>query len=121
MIFDSFALLGARPIHEEAIGRMHYQNGDNHVNENTERRNAREETKYQSEAAKEFRHNREKRKRGRDMHPLGEKAHGICKSGPSKPSERFLRAMGEKDHSQYESQNRQMSFVPGSDYFVKHK
>ena len=39
VIFEAFALLLSRPVHEETDLRMHHENGDHHVRRDAERRN----------------------------------------------------------------------------------
>ena len=55
VIFEAFARLRSRPVHEEAESQVHQRHSDNHLDRDAERRDAPEEAKNEAQAAEEFR------------------------------------------------------------------
>src|ERR1700678_3352109 len=99
MIFESLALLIARPVHKESVRQVNHEDRSDHFAANSQSSDARQQSDNQAESAKEFGDDHEKRHRSRHTHVFKE-SHGAMKAIAAKPAQHFLRAMGEKHHSE---------------------
>src|SRR5579862_6441636 len=91
MIFKSFTLLVAVPVHEESVRSMNHGYGHNHVHRYAERGHPAEKARDQTDRPGKFRRNGKKGKYRRNMHLPGKKAHGAVETVASEPSQYFLR------------------------------
>src|SRR5580658_108886 len=110
MIFDSLALLAARPVHEEAIRQVNHEDRPDHLDAYAESGNAGEQSDNQSQSAKEFSADDQKRHGSGYSHVLKE-SHGAVKTVASEPAQHFLRPMREEQHTENHSQSGQAHVV----------
>src|SRR5271157_3980393 len=120
MILKAFALLLAAPVHEEPIDVVHGRYRHQHVDDDSERRDAAEQAYDKSETAEELRTNREKRQRRRNAHLLGEEAHGALEAVAAKPAQHLLRSVHEECHPEDQAYYDEGQVVWSRDKFAKH-
>src|ERR1035438_10077548 len=102
MEFKSLALLLASPVHEETVRVVNGCDGDQHVGDDAQRRDATEQTNQKSEATEEFGANCQEGQRRRNSHLLREESHGTVEAVASKPAQHLLRAMSKENHTQHQ-------------------
>lgn len=78
---------------------MNHRNGHEHVAENSKGRNPCEQPEDKTQSAEDFRGNSQKCEYGRNVQDSREEAHRAGEAISTEPSEHFLRAVGEEDHS----------------------
>jgi len=86
MIFEAFALLATRPIHEEPVLRVDHRQSDQHVGPDAKSRQTGEQAKNQSNPAGELGNDSQKGKRCRYMQRSGEESHRAAESIAAKPA-----------------------------------
>src|SRR5258708_16724267 len=121
MIFVSLALLVAGPVHKERYMHVHHEHGDEHVHDDAEGGDARQESKNQSQTAEKFRTDREKREWRGNVHLRGEESHGSRKAVSSKPTQEFLGAVREKDDAQDQAHESESEVVCGGQQLFEHE
>src|SRR6267143_4709462 len=120
MILVPFALFCAVPIGKKSELEIHHPNGHQHVAKNAEGGDAPEESEHQPNAAEEFGADGQEGQRRRDVHLLGEEAHGAAEAEAAEPAESLLRAVRKKDAAKDEPKDGQSEIVGGVDEFAKH-
>src|SRR6478672_5077168 len=97
VIFESFALLIAVPVHEKPVWPVHGNDGDKHDACDAECRNAGQESHGKPERAEEFRGDRQE---GEDSRNTGARKilHGASEAVAAEPTERFLSAVRENHY-----------------------
>ncbi len=103
VIFKAFTFLLAEPVHEKSVGGVDSRDGDDHVRGNAECGNATDTAEYQTDGAGEFRRNRQKRQRCRNVHLLREIIHRAGKAIAAEPAKRLLCAVREHDDAERQS------------------
>jgi hypothetical protein len=121
MILDAFALLIASPVCEQAEVAMHHDHGDQHIASDAESGHAAKQADNQADAAEKFGADGQEGQGRRDMHGVGEKAHGAGESVAAEPAEGFLRAVGEKDYTEDQAKNGDDRIASGVDELAKHE
>ena len=96
VLFGIMQLVSAIRSRDHPIGRDRNQ----HVHDDSERRNAAQQTDNKSDTAEELGANREKRQRRGNTHLLGEEAHRALESVAAKPAQHLLRSVHEEGHTE---------------------
>src|SRR5262245_59241377 len=106
MIFESFALLVAVPVHEEAVWPVNCDDRYEHDARDAEGSDPRQEPDRKAEWTQELGSNRQQRKHRRNPR-VREELHSTFEAMAPKPAEHFLSPMREdhnrKSESQYQS------------------
>src|SRR5262245_43420306 len=79
---------------------MHEEDRHQHFNRNGEGSQASQESYDETQAAEEFRQDRQQSKESWNSQSLSELVHGPVESGAAEPAENLLRAMRKEDHAQ---------------------
>lgn len=103
VIFIAFTFLLPEPVHEKSVSSVNNHDGDDHVRGNAECGNATDTAEYQTDGAGEFRRNRQKRQRCRNVHLLREIIHRAGKAIAAEPAKRLLCAVREHDDAERQS------------------
>src|SRR5664280_521025 len=120
MVFKSLTLLLAGPVHEEAINVVDGGDGDQHIDDDSERGNSAEQTNQKSKATEEFGANCQERQGRWNSHLLGEESHRAVEAITSKPAQHFLRAMHKEGHAKHQAHDGEREVIRSGNKFAKH-
>ena len=94
VILESLALLGAVPVHEEAVLSVDDHDRDQHHSSNAERRHPGQEADGEPKGTQKFGHDGQHGERRRDAR-FAEERNRRFETHATEPGERILRSMGE--------------------------
>jgi len=120
VVFETFTLLGSRPVHKEAKVAVHHRNGDDHIRGDAECSNARQDAKDQPQPAKELSSNRQKGEYCRYVQGPREESHGSGEPETAEPAQHLLGAMREEDQAQNHTDDGRGGAAVGLRQFAKH-
>jgi hypothetical protein len=110
VIFVSFTLSLAGPVHEESVRQVDGEDGYQHVAGDAKRRDSSKQANDQAEASEELRQDREIGE-GRGNSPVNEVLCGGRKTRSSEPAQRHIAAVRQEHHPQHEPQQQLHSIV----------
>ena len=99
MILIPLAVLVASPVHKKADADVNREDGDQHVDGDTEDRDAREEPNEEADTAEKLCHEGEECKWRGNSDDLREELHRPGIAAAAKPAEYLLGSMRKKDDS----------------------
>src|SRR6266536_1110381 len=120
VVLVAFPFLRSHPVHKEPVREMDHQDRHHHVAEDAEGRDPRQQPDDQAQSAKEFRGDREERKRRRNMHTTCERPHRSAKTMASEPAQHLLRTVSEEDYPENQAKYCRPSVVVRCNQFAKH-
>src|SRR5664280_741457 len=120
MVFKSLTLLLAAPVHEEAIDVVDGGDGDQHIDDDSERGNSAEQTNQKYKATEEFGANCQSRQRRRNPHLLGKEPHRAVEAITSKPAQHLLRAVHKEGYAEHQAHDGEREVVRSENEFAKH-
>jgi len=101
---ETLAFLIASPVHEEAVRKVHQEDGDDHVHPDAEGGYAGQQSKQQADAAEKLGKDCQRGERRGDLHPVSEHLHRAGEACPAPPPEDLLRAVSEKGDAEGEAE-----------------
>ena len=113
MKFEALARFVSRPIHEQAMARVNHRDGNQHVHQNSKRRDAAQESQDQAESAEELRDNCQKGEERWNAH-AAEETHGAIETGAAPPAEHLLCTVSKHHDAKPQARNSERGGIPSA-------